>query len=436
MSIRRFISPLATRSALVFVTVLAASGVPALLPAPASAAEPDPVMNKPVFSRPLGSAAEQNAIFTQLARIIDRVPTGEEIQMSWFHFSFSDVTDSATTPDIPGRLIRAHQRGVRVKIIVDQASATGRPFQRLQPVLGSTDTAGSYIVHCADRFPSQDRGCIGTRAIQYTDSTVTAYNHNKFLTASKIVLDTGATVSNVVFQGSANLTWWDANEAYNNGVTFSDATTFNAYRTYFADLRSHRYSSTGDNDYYWVTPTGSTYKAHFFPRRERSGQPVSDPATDTVVSILNSVASCTYDDAGTRRQTDIRVNMYSFNRPEVAKRLTALRNAGCWVDVVYTEANTAVLNALGSNIQLTRCNFNVGPGLDIRTHNKYMLIDGAYDDDIVPRVFTGSHNYAVSALRQADETLLRIMGRGMHDDYLNDFWHVRDICRARGGAVR
>lgn len=436
MDVNRFMTRLATRSALVLVTVLAASGVPALRPAPASAAGPDPVLDKPVFSRPLGSVAEQNAIFMQLGGIIDRVPAGEEIQMSWFHFSFSDVTDSATTPDIPGRLISAYERGVRVKIIVDQSSATGRPFQRLQPVLGSTDTAGSYIVHCADRFPSQDRGCIGTRAIQYTDSTVTAYNHNKFLTASRIVLGTGASVSNVVFQGSANLTWWDANEAYNNGVTFSDATTYNAYRTYFADLRSHRYGSTGDNDYYWVTPTGSTYKAHFFPRRERSGQPLSDPATDTVVSILNAVTSCSYDDAGTRRQTDIRVNMYSFNRPEVAKRLTALRNAGCWVDVVYTEANTAVLNALGGNIQLTRCNFNVGPGRDIRTHNKYMLIDGAYDDDIVPRVFTGSHNYAVSALRQADETLLRIMGRGMHDEYLRDFWHVRDTCRARGGAVR
>jgi phosphatidylserine/phosphatidylglycerophosphate/cardiolipin synthase-like enzyme len=182
-------------------------------------------------------------------------------------------------------------------------------------------------------------------------------------------------------------------------------------------------------------PTGTTYKAHFFPRRERSGQPVSDPATDTVVNILNSVA-CSYDDAGTRRQTDVRVNMYSFTRPEVAKKLTALRNAGCWVDVVYSEINDSVLSALGSNVQLTKCNYNVAPGRDIRTHSKYMLIDGAYDDDIVPRVFTGSHNFAVSALRQADETLLRIIGRGMHDDYLRDFWHVRDTCRARGGAIR
>jgi phosphatidylserine/phosphatidylglycerophosphate/cardiolipin synthase-like enzyme len=407
-----------------------------LAASPASAVEPDPTVNDAVFNRPTGSAAEQNTIFIQLARIIDRVPAGGEIQMSWFGFGVTDVTDSATTPDLPGRLLNAYQRGVRVKIILDHEQVTQRPYQRLLPVLGSNDTAGSYIVHCADKFPSQDRGCIGTRTINYTDSSVTAYNHNKFLTASSIVLNNGATVSSVVFQGSANLGWWDANEAYNNAVTFSDATTYQAYRTYFADLRSHRYSSAGDNNYYWGTPTGTTYRAYFFPRRERSGTSIHDAASDTIVSVLDSVRSCSYNDAGTTRQTDVRVNMFSFNRPEIAKRLTALRNAGCWVDVVYSEANAGVLNALGSNIQLTKCNYNVAPGRDIRTHSKYMLIDGAYDDDIVPRVFTGSHNYNMSALRQADEALLRIMGRGIHDDYLSNFWHVRDTCRSNGGAIR
>jgi len=219
---------MAARSALVFTLALGTVGVPTLLAGPAHAAEPDPTMNDAVFNRPTGAAAEQNTIFIQLARIIDRVPAGGEIQMSWFGFGVTDVTDSATTPDLPGRLINAHQRGVRVKIILDHAQVSERPYQRLLPVLGGTDSAGSYIVHCSDRFPSQDRGCIGTRTINYTDSSVTAYNHNKFLTASSIVLSNGSTVSNVVFQGSANLGWWDANEAYNNAVTFSDATTYQA----------------------------------------------------------------------------------------------------------------------------------------------------------------------------------------------------------------
>lgn len=416
------------------IVIGTAAGLGLLATPAAAAAEPDPVMNKAVFNNPIGTVAEQNAIFAQLARVIDRVPAGEEIQMSFFDFSVYDVPDSLDTPDLVDRLVNAYTRGVRVKIIVDQETIADAPYGRLRPILGSNDAAGSYIVHCADKFPSQRRGCIGTRAITYSTGTVYAYNHNKFLTATKIVLNNGTAVSNVVYQASANLTWWDANEAYNNGVTFSDSATFQAYRKYFADLRAYRYDSDGNNNYYWVMPTGTTYKGHFFPRQERSGQPVSDPATDTVISILNSVTSCSYYDAGWH-QTDVRVAMWSFTRTEVAKKLTALRNAGCWVDVVYSDASSSVLSALGSSVQVTKCNFNVGPGRDIRLHSKYILIDGAYDDDIIPRVFTGSHNLAISALRQADETLLRIMGRGMHDDYLRNFWKARDTCRANGGII-
>src|SRR5690606_5599838 len=224
----------------------------------------------------------------------------------------------------------------------------------------------------------------------------------------------------------------------NNAITYSDARTYDAYRTYFEDLRRYRYDADGDNDYYRDSGTGTDYRVFFFPRRERSGQPFDDPATDTVYNILDTVASCTYDDDGVRRQTDIRIAMWSFNRPAVARKLAELREEGCWVDVVFTEANDSVLAALDfpGGPQLTRCNFNTTPEIDIRVHSKYMLIDGAYDDDITPRTFTGSHNYAYSSLRQADETLLRVMGRDYHDEYLNNFYQVRDTCRANGGIIR
>ncbi|MET9316805.1 phospholipase D-like domain-containing protein [Kribbella sp. NPDC003505] len=68
-------------------------------------------------------------------------------------------------------------------------------------------------------------------------------------------------------------------------------------------------------------------------------------------------------------------------------------------------------------------------------HSKYLLIDGGYDDDIVPRVYTGSHNFSYSTLRQADESMVRVMGRTVHDEYLRNFWHVRDTGWAKGGVV-
>jgi phosphatidylserine/phosphatidylglycerophosphate/cardiolipin synthase-like enzyme len=130
---------------------------------------------------------------------------------------------------------------------------------------------------------------------------------------------------------------------------------------------------------------------------------LDDPATDTVYTTLQSVA-CSYTENGKKPQTDVRVAMLDFDRPAVARKLADLKRAGCWVDAVLSNANTDVLAALkAASVQTTRCNHNVAPGIDIRVHSKYLLIDGAFDDDIVPRVYTGSHNYSYSALRQADE---------------------------------
>jgi phosphatidylserine/phosphatidylglycerophosphate/cardiolipin synthase-like enzyme len=102
-----------------------------------------------------------------------------------------------------------------------------------------------------------------------------------------------------------------------------------------------------------------------------------------------------------------------------------------------SSANAEVLAELqvSGGPQLTKCDFNVAPEIDIRVHSKYLLIDGAYDDDIVPRVFTGSHNWSRDSLRVSDEAMVRIMGRGIHDEYLRNFWHVRDTCRANGGVI-
>jgi phosphatidylserine/phosphatidylglycerophosphate/cardiolipin synthase-like enzyme len=127
--------------------------------------------------------------------------------------------------------------------------------------------------------------------------------------------------------------------------------------------------------------------------------------------------------------------MWAFTRPGLAEKLAAKRRAGCWVDIVYNPDSMAasVKSALTftGGPQLTPCKFNVGPGLDIRPHNKTMLLDGDYNGSITPRVYTGSHNYAVSALRQADEALLRITSASYHVAFLSNFYKIRDTCRSR-----
>src|SRR5690242_7532993 len=103
-----------------------ASGVMAIgvlaVPGAAHAAEPDPVLGGAVFNDPAGTIAQQNAIFQQTARLIDRVPAGAELRLAMFHFDPPKTADTAEAPDLTKRLIAAHQRNVAVKVVLDQQS--------------------------------------------------------------------------------------------------------------------------------------------------------------------------------------------------------------------------------------------------------------------------------------------------------------------------
>ena len=221
-----------------------------------------PVINSAVFNDPIGTVDQQSAIITQLERLIDSVPAGEEIQGSVFEFGHLRIAN---------RLIAAYDRGARVKLIVDPALTGNAAYTAVRDRLGGDETVGSWVVVCNDQFPTQHRGCIGTRVITYSTGPQYAYNHNKFFLFSRLAFDDGTGASNVVWQSSSNLSSWYEVESYNDSVTFSDSPVYNAYRQYFADLRSYRYSFGGNHNYYWGTPSGSTY-------RERSSSSASRSA--------------------------------------------------------------------------------------------------------------------------------------------------------------
>jgi hypothetical protein len=402
--------------------------------APVIAAEPDPVFEIPVFNDPGGDEAAQYTIYQQLARLIDRVPAGQNIEMSWFEFGADWTTDTSTKPNIPTRLLSAHKRGVNIRIILDNntkddgsSNEQEPPYKTLSPILGTNDTASSYIVLCPDK-----EGCIGKRKL-YKDTY--AYNHNKFLLASQIVLNDKTTLSNIVFQSSGNLGSWDADTVWNNAMTWSEEASYADYAQYFKDLRDNRLGEGIDN-YYRVGDTTEKYKTHFFPREETNGD-LDQASTDTIVSILKDV-KCSYvgNSDNQTHQTDIRVVMWSFSRVAVAEALADLVRDGCWVDIAYADMSDSVASALdavddGESIGITLCAVE-HEDRTLKPHSKYMLIDGAYDDDQIPTVWMGSHNYAVSSLRSADESLVRIRDARIHGKYLSEnFYRIRDTCSGK-----
>ncbi|SDN25265.1 Phosphatidylserine/phosphatidylglycerophosphate/cardiolipin synthase [Streptomyces sp. cf386] len=393
-----------------------------------AAALTKPVINGPVFNDPLGTAAQQKAVFTQLVRLIDATPAGAQIRGAMHEFIDQEVANA---------LIAAHGRGVDVRLIVDDSTYVGpggaefgnAAYQSLRSVLGTSTGARSWSVVCDDRFEDADgvddvqRGCLAVAPPQ------PAYNHNKFFTFSRIgPFDDGTSYARVVFQTSSNLSDWYKVESFNDAVTFTDGTVYNAYVSYHEQLRQGRTLARGNNNAYFSTPTGSTYRGYFFPRGDAS---YFNSATDTVVGVLNEI-SCTYTGAdGLQHQTDIRIVTHSFfgSRRQVADKLAQLRGRGCWIDIIYADSDSAItsrLNAAG--IQHRRCRIPNGPGIDVRPHNKQILIDGDYNGDITPRVYTGSANLTGSSLRSADEAIVRVASASYHSRYLSTFYRIRSAC--------
>ncbi|MFG3010369.1 phosphatidylserine/phosphatidylglycerophosphate/cardiolipin synthase family protein [Streptomyces cinerochromogenes] len=414
--------PSAVTAVLALVTALLLGGA-----TPAAALD-KPIVNGPVFNDPLGTTAQQKAIFTQLVRLIDATPRGAQIRGSMYEFRDQEVASA---------LLAAHRRGVDVRLIVDDSSYVGAngaefanpAFQALRAGLGTNDTARSWIVVCDDRFEDADgvddvkRGCLSVAPPQ------PAYGHNKFFVFSKVgPFSDGTSYSKVVFQTSSNLSDWYKVESFNDAVTFTDSAVYDGYVAYHQMLQYGRALAGGNNHAYFATPAGSTYRGYFFPRGDSS---YYNPATDNVVSALDQVA-CTYTGTdGKRHASDIRIVMHSFygSRHQVADKLAQLRGRGCWVDILYAESDstiTAKLDAAG--IQHRRCRIPNGPGIDVRPHNKEILIDGSFGGDTTPRVYTGSANLIGSSLRSADEAVVRIASASYHAKYLSTFYKIRSAC--------
>ena len=404
-------------------TIVALCLAAALLPAGSAAADVTgpPVLNGPVFNDPIAGSgvpgtpsAQQSAVMDQLIRLIRAARAGSEIRFVNHQFS-----PGQRSTEVADALIQAHRRDVNVKVILDsmENGANDEITARLRAVLGAAESAGSWVIRC--EYPNEaavDRGCIGRD-----------YLHSKFALFSGIEVN-GATHANVVFQTSSNLSDWYLYNSYNDAFTLTDATVYNGYHRYFDDLRAGRRSAV-DPAYFWSTPTGSAYRASFYPRAKASGDPI--------VNILKLI-ECRYQDAdGVDRQTDIRLVLTHFNqnRLAIAKELVRLRGENCWVDLVHYGGNLdATVRAElartvnGRTVDVTPCRITVG-NRSVVPHLKLMMTDGFYDDDITPRVYTGSANF--THLENADDAQLRISGRDVHTQYLSYFYKVRDTCDPR-----
>lgn len=379
------------------LTVLAATAVamPVLaLSAPATAsagacadASETPVTAGAVFSEPVGG--DPVAIVRKICALVKQTPAGARIQIAHF------VMSGAAGTEFADELIKAHQRGVKVQVILDGDTRGGAVAARLASGLGTDRSAASWLHVCTGPMSGGTAACIGDKG-----------QHNKFYLFSR----TGH-ASDVVVQSSANLTDLNSTTYWNNAVVLpGNKRLHQAYESYFKDLAAERKNL----DYYRVVNTGSaggSVRAHFFPKA----------GGDPIVEHLGKV-SCRGGG------TTVRVGMSEWDAYRIAipERLRDLAAQGCTVKVVYGIMADEVKQVLLSEPRVELRALGTGGALPGRVHSKYLLIEGSYDGERHARwVLTGSHNYNLTSLRRNDETLLRLNNKTVYQQYVANFDTMR-----------
>ncbi|MEV6108577.1 phospholipase D-like domain-containing protein [Streptomyces sp. NPDC051940] len=373
---------------------LGVAGVIGGLLVPAGTAHAATVPTGPVFNKPTGTTAEQEAIRSQVRSVVANADAGSIVRLAMYH-----LWDDTVAND----LVAAKDRGVSVRVVLDHSTLDyPSSYNILKAALGTATGSANWVKLCTD-----GSSCLGPAG--------TGINHNKYLLASSIG---GGAQTNVVAQLTSNLTPSNYSRYWNSSVTVAgNADLYNGYVAYFNKLQA-------ENRGAWTYTYGNAgdYKYYFFPRAG------SDATTDTVVNALDNV-TCNYTSGGVAKRTTIHIAMLKITRQAVADKLNSLAGSGCLIDIVYSETDSGTWPVLHRTGITNRC-YQHDHDADTSTpnrivHSKNWLINGMYDGVVGTYMWTGSHNFSGPALRNNDEAMLKITNSSVHAAFEANFQAVR-----------
>lgn len=333
-----------------------------------------------IFNRPTAAGpGEENVIQDHLVDLARHAVPGSEIKVALYTWREEPFKNA---------LLKAYERGVRVQVLLNNAADTKseKIYSDLVRTLGEySPEKSSWAAQC-----HQGWGCLGT-----------GIDHNKFFLFSQV-----GRSGNVVVQSSANLTRYDRLTFWNNAYTASDPGLYRLYDEYFYRLQAGINRTTApDNDAFWMGESGP-YRLYTNPYK----------GPDVLLRELDSLRCSTSFTA----PTQIRVAAFQFTRPALAERLVALQEQGCRVHLVFQHLGKEVSGLFEHRLSgIKKC------PREQTVHSKYMAIStgaGTFEGRRRQRlVFTGSHNYGYGALRENDETLLRIVDPEVYQQYEDNF---------------
>jgi phosphatidylserine/phosphatidylglycerophosphate/cardiolipin synthase-like enzyme len=334
------------------------------------------------FNNPTGSRSQQTVLMDRIIAAVNNVPSGSIIRVVAYSFDYQPMADA---------LLAAKKRGAQVRLLIDSHTETDQ-IRQLRSKFGTGTSDGTYLRTC--KF-----SCMAN-----TDSFI----HSKLYLFSR----TGG-AKYVSMNSSANPAETGVSKSWNNTyTTVGDKTLYDANVDNFNDMLPDK-----TNTDYYHTVESPPYKEYFFPRAG------STKKSDTLYNILNDV-TC---------PSSIKLTTYFWTsaRLYLAQKLSALKKAGCSVEVIYPDGpgsqDTIYPEVTAELLHGDIDTWNTRPKKGLYVHNKVILIDGTYQGVAGQKlVYATSQNLTLTSLRESNEVMLRIPNNpSVYGAYLGNFEQIK-----------
>ena len=245
--------------------------------------------------------------------------------------------------------------------------------------------------------------------------------HAKFYAFSR----TG-TAPNVVIISSSNLNDGGAVRGWNDMFTLKRRPA-----TYALYLTLHREMTQDDagDDRGRTQVVDGKYTTRIFP------WPGVRKRDDPVMKDLNKIGC-----HAARGRTQVHVSMFYWKGDRgnyIATKLLSLARNGCQVSMIYGAPSLQIADRLRTaarkgqiSLYDSRWWLDDDGEVDVRTHSKYVLVNGRYGGDATSRqVMTSTANWVDGSLRRVDENSLNIASSTAWRAYKANWNNVRQHSR-------
>lgn len=317
-------------------------------------------------------------LLNRIIELMDATPKGEEITVCIFKFSYKKITEA---------LIRAKQRGVGVRIILNKGSTSNEDNEKNKERLKEHFDDFYFIKNDISK-----KGII----------------HNKFILFSRTNVG-GTFQDHIILQTSTN---FQKKSAYKlqDMVVFSDKEIYDGYMKYWIQILSHRNKkSLPDFNYFNVKNTSETMNVYFYPKR-RVGKKYGK---DDIKKILKSVRN------PENATIKFAHGKWDDERLDIIEELKELQSEGSNLEIITNknidESAKDELIQFGNDLILLNNSINM--------HTKFLLIH----DGNSKMVITGSHNITERSLRENFEVLIVFHNELLYNSYANYFEEIAKV---------